>query len=1570
MIDLINELEENNIGISLVDEELELSFDNQDVNSDLIQKVRENKQQLIEYISKYTNKNNVNEIACVPEEENYPVSNAQKRLWILSQNKESSIAYNLANTEYLNGTYDKDIFSKAILSVIGRHEILRTVFKENAQGEIRQWIVSKEEVAFNLDYYDFRDEANKEEKVNYYISENSCKPFDLENGPLLQASLLQVEDDQYVFYYNMHHIISDGWSMGVLTNDVITYYESFLKGVDPNLSTLRIQYKDYATWQLSQEGSQEYLKSKNYWLDQLSGELPLLNLPSQKSRPRIATNNGYNFSTYISSEATSKLKKFSKENGGSLFMGLLAVWNILVYKYTSQEDIITGTAIAGRDQADLENQIGFYINTLALRNKINPEDDFKSVFAQVKQSTLAAFSNRTYPFDKIVEESKHIRDTSRNPIFDVMFALQNELEHVDNITLDEEAVNTIQDIGPGASMFDLTINFEEVSSYLLFQVTYNTDVYSRDLIEGLMNNFKHLLNTILSNPLRSVYEFDYLSLSEVSLQLDTFNDTDIPYPSNTSIVDVFSTQVSETPDAIALSFEDTSLTYLELEEKSNQLAHYLLLNYKIDIEDFVGVRLDKSEWTIISLLAILKTGGVYVPIDPNYPAQRISYIESDSNCKVTIDESLLTEFSNSSLKYPVESPEVTVLPNNLAYVMYTSGSTGMPKGVMIEHRSVIRLVKNSNFYNFSTNEILLSTGSFSFDAATFEYWGPLLNGATLVLCSQDTLLDIDLLSSCIASEKVTVMWFTAGWLHQLVDTDITLFKGLSTVLVGGDRLSPYHIGKLRDEYPLLEIINGYGPTENTTFSLTYNITDVDGDIPIGYPISNSKAYVLDEHQNLVARGVLGEIYLGGDGLSRGYLNQPELTAEKFVENRFRESKKLYKTGDIGYWLPDGRLCFAGRKDAQVKIRGYRIELTEIESCLLEQKAIEQAVVVVKDIAGQKVIVAYYSSQEVTDKKYIQARLREDLPSYMLPSYYVELSNLPLNPNGKVDRKALPSVRDSDIIKEEYVAPESNLEKQLVSIWEEVLENDTIGVKDDFFALGGHSIKATKLINEYQKAFGTKLTISELFENSTLDSHANLICNSEKVVFQEIEKAKESESYPLSSAQHRIWVSSQFGQTSVSYNMPMSVSLNNGCDIKAFKKAIYAVIERHEILRTVFKEDKEGDVRQWILTPSEIDFKIDYKDFRSQEFSKDCASEYIKEDSYKIFDLEKGPLLRSSLLQVSDDEYVFYYNMHHIISDGWSMEVLATDLMTYYEAYSNNTIPTLQDLKIQYKDYTIWKNKQLHSSEFEGSETYWLNQFNEEISDLTLSIQKNRPKFKNNIGKAIKFEISSDNFEKLFYHIKETKTTFYMNFMALVSIVLYRYSSQNKFAIGSPVSGRTHHSLKNQIGLYINTLALKMELQKEDHYSELLERTKNTIIAGHKHKAYPFDVLVQKLGLGIDVSKNQLFNSMVVVNQYDDIQNDTEIEEYAVEDSQSKFDMSFHFDVFKNKVVGNLEFNSSLFEEEAILKLIKDLKTVLKTTMENKNVTVFECCQNMKEEKVKKEHHSFVETMQVAYDEDF
>ncbi|MFT5823205.1 MAG: amino acid adenylation domain-containing protein [Crocinitomix sp.] len=1049
-------------------------------------------------------------------QENYLISDSQRRLWALSQFEHGSQAYNMPLHIVLNGTYDIDSFKKAIRAAIDRHEILRTVFKEDATGELKQWIIDSEEFNFEIGFLDYRNVENQGEAVETFIAGDAYKTFDLENGPLIRATLLQVEDDVFVFYYNMHHIVSDGWSGDVLAKDVFQYYEAFSNQKAPELQPLRIQYKDYSAWQLEQLNSESVKAHSSYWVNQMSGELPLLTLPTTKQRPKLKTNNGRAAGTNLSKEATTKFKAYLEQHGGTLFMGVLATWNAIFYRYTNQTDIIIGTPIAGRNHADLKDQIGYYANTLALRNEIDPSGSFNDLFGMVKQNTLNAYAHQIYPFDRLVEELDLQRDTSRSAVFDVILNVHNNAAEEANgpAEMGEESVvqsEAIEDLGKKTTKFDLLITVEERNGQFSLFVEYNTDVYEKEMIAQFLSHYKRLTENLLSSPDEPLNTVSYLSDAERAHLLIDLNDTSVTY-SDKTIIELFEIQAVKTPNNLALEFGEQQISYKELNEKCNRLANYLSNNISnINNEMNIGVMLERSIESVVAMIAIMKTGACYLPVDHEYPTDRVNYIAEDSHLthiisraeltqKHGLDEAVLFDIGTIDLEASnTENPTNKNVLADASFIIYTSGSTGKPKGVIQTHRMMSNLIQwGINDSGIGLGLKHLQYSSFSFDASLHDIYFTLSSGGSCYIVEKAFRLDYQALKAAIIAKKIEVLSLPTSAL-----TAFALEVGFNTleehnikhIITTGEQLYVSNsLKEFLENNPSIDLYNQYGPTEVhvvTNHIMNAKLGNIESPAPVGHPISNTSTYILDQNKKLVPKGVAGEIYFGGISLAKGYMNLKETTDEKFIVDPFNPDQMMYTTGDVGKWRPDGVIEFIGRIDDQVKIRGFRVELGEIEQALSKYKALESIAVIAKlNENNENELVAYLTSNELQNSSDLREFLKKVLPDYMLPGHFVQLDQMPLTSNGKVDKKALPSPAGLGVSSgTEFVAPTTETEKMMVQIWEDVLQRQNIGIKDDFFVLGGHSLNAIKTISKMNKEFETGLKITNIFTTPTIEELA-------------------------------------------------------------------------------------------------------------------------------------------------------------------------------------------------------------------------------------------------------------------------------------------------------------------------------------------------------------------------------------------------------------------------------------------------------------------------------------------------
>ncbi|MEP0262580.1 amino acid adenylation domain-containing protein [Dokdonia sp.] len=1467
-----------------------------------------------------------------PNQELYPLSYAQDRLWFLNQLDNTDTSYHVSRAIKLNGFVAVKMLEKTFSKLIEKHEILRTVFV-NLDGAPYQKILSPYSYTIPVTDCTHVKEANKEKVIADCLERIERVAFQIEEGPLFRVELLKFSSEESVLIFCEHHLILDGWTQGILFRDFVDIYNELKRDPDFEVKKPEVTFKDYAYWEKDSFRESVLNEKLDFWENKFEGFSNELLVPLDYERPETSAKKAGTVGHVFTLDFSERLRRFSEKQNVSLFITMITAFKIALYKFSNQTDVCIGTAVANRRHKEFQEVLGMIVNTIALRTTFSNDDSLLDVLQEVKETCLDAYAYEDTPFDKVVERINPERGLDLHPLFQYMFSFINV--PVQSMSLLDAEIEIIKGHNK-ASQFDISVVVNTIYEQTDFitdnkrdrrisvEWDYNADIFMDATMERMLLVYLNVLDALIENPSQSLTSLDYIPETEKEILLQDFNATKVAYSLDKTAVHMFGEQVAKTPDAVALVFEDRNFTYKELDDASNQLAHYLLNNFNVEVEDLITVKLDRSEWVYISLLAILKTGGVYVPIDPNDPQQRITYIEEDSNCKVTIDEHLLIDFMSTRDDYESTLPTISINSSNLMYVIYTSGSTGKPKGVMIEHKSLVNYITNqTEAFDFGSSERVLQFSNPAFDASMEQIFLTLLNGATLVGVSKDRIVDPADLTKVLQEYSVTHLHATPSYLEHL--NDLASCKALRRVIAGGEVCSRSLAEKMVE---VTDFYNEYGPTETTISSTMCKIDKSHLEstiISIGKPLMNTELYILSDTLSLKPIGVFGELCISGDGLSRGYLNREDLTSEKFVPHPFIENAKLYKTGDVARWLSDGTIEFLGRKDDQVKIRGYRIELGEIEHAILSQDNINQCVTVVQNIEGDQVIVSYITGEEQIEKQGLRALLSDQLPDYMLPSYYVQLESIPLTSNGKIDKKSLPSVGVDDIVQQEYSAPISSLEKALVSIWEEVLGIDTIGITDNFFELGGHSLKVTLLVNKITRQLGYEISVKEVFLNPTV---SGIISRLEESSFTSIPKVVNQESYVLTSSQHRLWILSQFEGGNKAYNIPGSFELEGVLNVDKLTEAFNALITRHEVLRTFFKRNDEGEVRQFIVDALAIDFEIDCYDYSEVE-DQEVALEKRVANSYKYqFDLGEAPLVRLDLIRLSEDRHVLLFNMHHIISDGWSMEVLSKEFIMIYDHLVHAKDIDLPNLTIQYKDYASWVRSHTQISKLKVSEEYWLDTFSGDLPVLDLPTNKMRPKIKTYVGDSVTYDFSTEVSTRLKLFSKKYDASLFMVLMTGINGLLSRYANTNDIIVGTPVAGRDHADLENQIGLYLNTLAIRTNFKETSSFEELLAIQKNTLLNAYAHQDYPLDNLVEELGLGRDTSRSALFDVLVVLqNQQDLFGSDTlEIDELTLKPytgyqrKVSQFDLSFIFSEKGDQLSLHIEYNTDIYESDFVERL--------------------------------------------------
>ena len=1333
-IEIIHTAKLKGINLFVQNDQLGLKKDKKvELSSELLVLIQENKNQLIDFLKRnqlLSSKQEKVDIKKVIEADSYPLSSAQYRLWLASQGEQGAIAYNVPNTIELNGTYDLNCFKKAIHAVIERHEILRTVFRMNDVGEVRQWVLNSKELGFSIDHKDFRDYPNPESDLKAYIAKDAHMPFDLVNGPLLRASLLQLTNDRYVLYYNMHHIISDGWSSEILSREVAQYYEAFKNSSYPVIAPLRIQYKDYATWQQAQLNTEIFKQHKAYWRTHFAEDIEPVDLPTNKKRPVFKTYNGRSIGTWLAPDITARLRDFVTERGGSLFMGLLATWKILLFRYSGNDNIVVGCPIEGRSHEDLENQIGCYINTLALRTQLNREESFAAFFDRFKDNMLNAYAHQDYPFDKLLEELNLAGQPGRSPLFDVLVDYHGVSQNAH--PFNEEVA--YEDLGPSMVKFDLEFDPTEVGGGVNLLFAYNSDVYELGMVSKLVGHYKRLIASLLLDPAQKVGQVSYLSKEETTELLEGYNSSRLDTRFEPTIVDLFADQVSRNPKGIAVRYKELSLSYETLDARSNQLAHYLKKK-GVGKDTLVPICVESPLEMIQGILGIVKAGGAYVPIDPNCPEQRLEYILGDIKAEQLLTSTALVEkfevyedemelkcldeeewLESNSKQALEEGPS----PDQLVYVIYTSGTTGVPKGVLIEHRNL------SDYLNGLWKKLgweegqsygLMSTPTA--DLGNTVLFSALGRGGMLHTFSKEDLMNAHDLNDYF--KKHSIDWIKivpSHWQSLGVGEEIlTPKKG---IVFGGEVLSVEVIKQIKQNAPDLKVVNHYGPTETTIGKLMHQV-DMNEEyevVPIGLPFSNTAIYILDPNKKLLPKGAVGELYISGAGVARGYLNQEDLTAERFIENPYRAGEKMYGTGDLGKWLPSGEVGFKGRKDNQIKIRGYRVELEEIESVLNQLSNIEKSVVVAYEKeGGSKQLVAYVVSKELVDSKSIKEGLmlvlEEKLPDHMVPEIYVKLEKMPLTSNGKINRKALP-VPDIFKQRENYVAPSTEQEKLLVSLWQEILKRDQISINDHFFQIGGDSIKSIQLIG-YLRKKGYRLEVQDSIKFPVLKKMADVLHKEEDLTVitpNSIEKPN-----TLSEGYFDLDQVKVSGNQAYFVKRPNAVLLSNTIKItnfleSTFEQSLRKFITNYDSLSVKFSEGLEGErvIQQKVSSESlMIDIKfVDTFDADNIEALEIQAKKFLKRP-FKYF--ERSALIRCFLVIDPNDSNKAFLRLGiaHGLFDIETFNTVCQDFETYF------TKGNLPPKKRSNFHFSNWQQNFLDSLEGKNQRKWW-STYLDSISD--------------------------------------------------------------------------------------------------------------------------------------------------------------------------------------------------------------------------------------------------------------
>ena len=1483
----------------------------------------------------------------------FPMSYAQQRLWFLDQINRGS-TYLLPSAVRLRGELSVKAVQKSLNEIVRRHEALRTRFRLR-NGEPVQEVLPEYEA--ELQFVDLSNEPSeqREEMAIRLVKEQAERGFDLAQLPLMRVYLLRLAGQDHVLMVNLHHIISDGWSMGVLMREFMLLYEAYSQQRVSPLPALELQYADYAVWQREWLEGGLLEKQLNYWRNQLAG-VSVLELPTDYPRPLELSFRGAGVPVHVPKKELERLLELCRQEGITLFMLLLASFQLVLALWARQDEIAVGTPIANRPRPELEGLIGLFVNTLVIRTSVGGNPSVREFLRRVREACLGAYAHQDLPVERLVEDLNPERSLNRAPLFQAMFTLQNTpVEEFSMAGLEVEQLT----LERNAEKFDLDLLLQEDETGISGELAYSVDLFERVTMERIAGHWLRILRNFVANPEAKICGLDFLSEQEEEHLLGDLNQTAREYPRDKSLQELFEEQVRLRPNEPAVIFGQTNLSYAELNRKANQLARHLRdLGVGPDVR--VGICMERTPGFVIAMLGVLKAGGAYVPLDPIHPSDRLIYMLGDA-----VALALVTEYGlrDRFADYPVQTIcldtewdqiaaqndddlEAINASTNLAYVIYTSGSSGRPKGVGVTHRSVLNLI-----YEFQ-NRAPLAPGSrysiwtsSSFDVSVYEYFSALLFGGILHIPPEEVRLEAGQFVDWLAAQGIHGAYVPPFMVSTLAERAVQNKYGLRRLLVGVEPIPESLLQAVADCCPELHIINGYGPTETTVCSTLYSLlTNASAAksqmVPVGRPLANTQIYLLDQFMKLVPKGVLGELYIGGDGLAVGYLNQPAMTAERFVPNPFsvQSGGRLYRTGDLARWRSDGNLEFCGRIDDQVKIRGHRIEPGEIEAVLQEHPAVRHAIVMTqKDEAAGKRLVAYVVPETCFSNTELREHVMAKLPTYMAPDFYVQLKELPVTPNGKLDRKALP-VPGRSCEQQEYAPPKTLVEEVLVNIWIRLLNLERVSVDRNFFELGGHSLLATQMISRIREAFGVEIPLWTLFDKGTIHALGEVIeAERKQKSIKEplaLEIVSREEPLPLSFAQQRLWAIDQIFPGTTAYNVPLAVRISGPLDRTSLKHTLCEIVARHEVLRTVFPM-RDGRPVQEIAPALDLRIvEIDLRDLPDAEREGE-AQRLAQAESEQGFDLSAGPLLRVKLVQLQEEEHVLLITMHHIVSDAWSMGIVMREFSQLYEAYSRGEESPLAKPKLQYADYAVWQRRWLQGDVLEEQLGYWRNQL-AGMEILELATDHPRGAAVGHRGAQVDVSLGMELTHKLEALSKQAGATPFMVLLAAFNVLLFRYSGQRDISVGTPIANRNRSDIEGMVGFFVNTLLLRTKLLPHLTFSEFLKQVRDMTLAAYEHQDLPFERLVEELQPQRNLSRTPLFQIFFAMQN-------TPLPEvdlnglrlgYLKREPEASFDLTMAITQTATGLVSSLVYNVDLFEAGTIRRMANHWLNLTKALIEN------------------------------------
>ena len=1463
-------------------------------------------------------------------QEDLPQSLAQNRLWITWQLDPHSSAYTIPGALHLRGELDEDALRHSFQQLIQRHEALRTRFYER-DGQAFQRVEATAD--FELPVIDLSDLPNavREARAQQVREDQARSPFDLETGPLLRVTLVRLGDEEHQLLVTLHHIIADGWSLNILIDEFSRLYAAAAQGQSLELPPLALQYADYGSWQRQWLAEGEGQRQLTYWTAQLGDEHPALNLATDHPRAAQHRHSASRHRQRLDARLSAAIRQTAQAHDSTSFMLLLATFQTLLYRYSGQRDIRIGVPNANRPRHETQGLIGFFINTLVLRAELDGRLPFNQLLAATRETTLAAQAHQDLPFEQLLEAFPQAREQG---LFQVMFNHQQRdlsaLRRLPGLLADELPWHSRE------AKFDLQLHSEEDrNGRLSLSFDYADELFDTTTIERLAEHFVNLLQAVCEQPQQAIGDLQLMHNASQPWAAAPCT------PAQQWLPDLLNAQTS---DSTALVWQDGSLSFAQLHTQANRLAHYLR-DKGVGPDVCVAIAAERSPQLLIGLLAIIKAGGAYVPLDPDYPAERLAYMLTDSGVELLLTQTSLLEqlpaaegvcvIAMDSLhldSWPTQPPGLHLHGDNLAYVIYTSGSTGQPKGVGNTHAALAeRLQWMQATYQLNETDVLMQKAPISFDVSVWECFWPLITGCRLVLAGPGEHRDPHRIAQLVQQHGVTTLHFVPPLLQLFIDEPLAAeCTSLRRLFSGGEALPAELRNRVLAQLPAVQLHNRYGPTETAINVTHWHCHAEDGErSPIGRPLGNVICRVLDDHLNLLPLGVPGELCIGGIGLARGYLGRAGLTAERFIADPLGEAgARLYRTGDRVRWSADGVLEYLGRLDQQVKLRGFRVEPEEIEARLLALDGIAQAVVLVRDAQ----LIGYYTAHSDLNEEEVKTALAAELPEYMVPALLMRLDAMPLSPSGKLDRRALPEPVWQT---REHIEPETALQQQIAAIWREVLGLPRIGLRDDFFALGGHSLLATQIISRTRQACDVELPLRTLFEASELGAFAEQVgliqASGQRNQQTAIARVDRSQPVPLSYSQQRMWFLWQMEPDSPAYNVGGMARLRGVLDVGRFEAALQALVMRHETLRTTFPS-VDGVAYQKVAAQTGL--RMDWQDFSALDETtrQQRLQQLADHEAHTPFNLETGPLLRACVVKAGEREHYLVLTLHHIVTEGWAMDIFARELSALYEAFIDERDSPLPALPVQYLDYSVWQRQWMEAGERQRQLDYWTAQLGNEHPLLELPGDRPRPPVQSHRGELYRFDLSDELAARVRAFNAQHGLTLFMTMTATLAVLLYRYSGQTDLRIGAPVANRIRPESEGLIGAFLNTQVLRCQLTGQMRVSELFEQVRHTVIEGQSHQDLPFDHLVEALQPPRSAAYNPLFQVMCNVQRWE-FQQSRQLAgmtvEYLANDARAtKFDLNLEVTDLDHRLGCCLTYSTDLFDEPRIARMAEHWRNLL------------------------------------------